>query len=344
MNLQKIQEPVKDLLEETNAFLKKGLESNIKIVNEIIDISPIARGKKIRSTLLFLLAGLDNNISPVLPRLAASIEMLHLSSLIHDDVVDHSELRRGKETVNVNFGNFISVLWGDFLFINSIDNFSQIEKKFTTIIIKAARKMVEGQMLEVENTANFDIRLDTYFDIVEKKTSSLFAGVTEIASVLNGAPGEARKAYYDFGLDFGTMFQVSDDVLDIFSQNSGKDRFRDLKEGKITLPVILLLKENKQALKKNFPGVKRPQNAAGAGREKLRSYYSLFFSLKDKILTDRNIERIVHLFEDNDIKRLSLQKIEEYYNRCAAFLENYPPSVYKDSLLGLLDFIKNRDY
>ncbi|MCK4765109.1 MAG: polyprenyl synthetase family protein [Candidatus Aminicenantes bacterium] len=344
MKLQKIQEPVKNLLEETDTFLEKALESNIDIVNEIIDISPIAKGKKIRSTLLFLLAGLDNNISPDLPRLAASIEMLHLSSLIHDDVVDHSERRRGEETVNVNFGNFISVLWGDFLFINSIDNFSKVEKKYTDIIIKAARAMVEGQMLEVENTANFDIRLNIYYDIVKKKTSSLFAGVAEIASVLNGAPTEAQKAYYDFGLDFGTMFQVSDDVLDIFSENSGKDRFRDLKEGKITLPVILLLKENKQALKENFPGVKRPKNAAGAGREKLRGYYSLFFSLKDKILTDRNIERILGLFKDNHIEQLSRQKVKEYYDRCTAFLDGYPPSVYKESLSGLLDFVKNRDY
>ncbi len=312
MDLKEIQAPVKDLLEEVDAFLKAELKSNIDLINRVKGSTPILKGKKIRSTLLFLLAGMQHTLPRDLPKIAASIEMLHLSSLIHDDIIDNSELRRGKKTLNFNFGNFISVLWGDFLFIYALNIFSRTNKHFTDIVLKAALSMIEGQILETENTSNFDIAVETYFDIIEKKTSSLFSGTCEIAASLNGASPETTKKFYNFGHDFGMMFQISDDMLDIFSENSGKDRFRDLKEGKITLPIILLLEKNERKLVENFSEDKK--------------------------------ELLLNLLKKHEIKRLSMRQIKEYHDKCAGFFDGFPASDYKDSLLKLLQFITFRDY
>ncbi len=312
MNLKEIQKPVADLLEKTDAVLRQELRSNIKLINEMSDSTPVSRGKKIRSTLLFLLAGLNNSLPPDLPSIAASIEMFHLSSLIHDDVVDNSEFRRGRRTLNSNFGNFISVLWGDFLFIHSLNNFYRIHKEFLDIILRSAKSMIEGQILEVENTCNYDINLETYFDIIKKKTSSLFAGIAEMVSALKGSPSFVSKELCNFGLHFGTIFQISDDMLDIFSENSGKDRFRDLKEGKITLPIILLLKKDQREVIENFS-------------------------------EDRK-EHLLRLIKKFKIEESSLSRIKEYSAKCTSFLDTFPDSVYKESLLNLLKFIVYRDY
>lgn len=312
MELKEIQAPVKDFLDETNSFLEKELKSNINLINRIREDTPLLKGKKIRSTLLFLLAGSGNVLSRDLPEIGASVEMLHLSSLIHDDIIDNSERRRGEKTLNFNFGNSKSVLWGDFLFISSLNIFNKIDKKITDIVLKSAKAMIEGQLLEAENTMNLDIKLETYFDIIQKKTSSLFAGIGEIASTLNGNSGKAAKKFYDFGLDFGTMFQISDDMLDIFSENSGKDRFRDLHEGKITLPLILLLRNTRRDVVENF-------------------------SVDNKDL-------LLNLLSEHKIKQLSMKQIKEYYNRCAAFVDRFPKSIYKESLLHLLNFVTYRDY
>jgi len=315
MNLKDIQKPIAHLLEETNAILLKEIENyqgSIRLIHEVSNRTPISQGKKIRSTLLFLLAGLNDSLTPDLPSIAAPIEMLHLSSLIHDDVVDNSELRRGKKTLNSYFGNTISVLWGDFLFIHSLHNFNKYHKRFTDIVLNSACTMVEGQLLEVQNTHNYDIAPETYFDIITKKTSSLFAGVAQIAATLNGSSPQKIEEFYHFGLNFGSMFQISDDILDIFSEDSGKDRFRDLKEGKITLPIILLIKENQLQAVKNF--------------------------------SEATQEDLLTLSRQYRIKEISLEQIIAYYDRCRSFLDHFPPSVFRDSLLNLLHFIKSRNY
>ncbi|UCH96004.1 MAG: polyprenyl synthetase family protein [Candidatus Aminicenantes bacterium] len=315
MNLEEIQKPVKHLLKQTDQLLKKRVQSNIPIITKINDTAPITKGKKIRSTLLFLLAGMNGSLpsSPDLSEIAASIEMFHLSSLIHDDVVDKSELRRGELTLHSNLGNNLSVMWGDFLFISAFAALNNLDKKFLMdIILKAARVMVEGQIIEMDNTFNFNIQHDTYYNIINKKTSALFAAVTQIAAAVNNETPNVQKKYYQFGLNFGTIFQVTDDMLDIFSENTGKDRFSDLKEGKVTLPVILLLKENKEDIKTLF--------------------------------SEGNREKLLSLFETYKIKDMCLQEIARYYHQCLEFLNLFPDSAYKKSVLNLLEFIKYRDY
>lgn len=314
MNLKEIQRPVKALLAETDATLINKVKTNISLLNRMSDLTPISKGKKIRSTVLFLLAGVTSlPASPELAEIASSFEMFHLSSLIHDDIMDNSEQRRGQKTLNTNMGNFRSVLWGDFLFISSFTSIHNMGKSvLLDISLKAARLMVEGQIIEAENAYNFDVALETYYDIIQRKTSSLFAAVTQMVSALGNDSSETMEEFYRFGLDFGTIFQVSDDILDIFSTRSGKDRFRDLEEGKVTLPFILLMRKSGIDIREDF--------------------------------MKGNREKLLELFEKNNIKKLCMEEVAGYYQRCAAFLEPFPPSIYKECLMALLDFIKYRDY
>jgi len=314
MNLKEIQQPVEQLLKDTNRLLKERVRSSIPVIDNITRMAPIAKGKKIRSTLLFLLAGMNDALSPMLPEIAASIEMFHLSSLIHDDIVDNSQLRRGVQTLNSNLGNNMSVLWGDFLFISSFNALNNLGKKgLLDIALEAARLMVEGQIIELANTFNFDVDKKTYYDIIDRKTSSLFSAVTQMTAVACDIDPGSMDDYHRFGIDFGSIFQVSDDMLDIFSERSGKDRFGDLKEGKITLPYILLLENCKD--------------------KNIRSY-----------LDRKNEEKLLELFEEYKIKEKTMDEISQIHARAVAFLDRFPDSLYKRTLLKLLEFIKYRDY
>ncbi|MCP5050735.1 MAG: polyprenyl synthetase family protein [bacterium] len=293
----------------------KRVRNDTSLLDKIGDLTPVARGKKIRSTLLFLLAGMNGTMSPAmaLPEIAASIEMFHLSSLIHDDVMDDSKLRRGAETLQNNLGNTMTVLWGDYLFIDAFIALNNIGKKFLMdIIFESAKWMVEGQIIELGNTFNFKLEEEKYYEIVNKKTSALFAGVTQIAAALKDEPEDVQEKYYQVGMDFGTIFQVSDDMLDIFSENSGKDRFSDLKEGKITLPIILLQKVFKKDIATTY--------------------------------SQQDPEGLVALFDEYNTKELCLEVIGKHSDRVSGFLNDFPDSIYKESALRLLDFIKYRDY
>lgn len=314
MDLKEIQKPVEDLLAETTALLKEKSRSNsMELLCQMNEMTPVAKGKKIRSTLMFLMAGMCGAHAPYLAEIAASMEMFHLSSLIHDDIMDNSEQRRGQKTLNTNMGNFLSVAWGDYLFISSFTTLHQLrEPLILDIVFKSARLMVEGQILEVQNSFNFDVTLETYYDIINRKTSSLFAAVAQIVSAMRNDPPHVQEEFYKFGMNFGAIFQVRDDMMDIFSAQTGKDRFRDQAEGKITLPYILLMKQCDMDIRKTY-----------------------LKSRKKKMLK---------LLEKYHIQKLCMEQIEAFHRQCHDFIQPFPDSDYKTALLNLLKFIEYRDY
>jgi len=313
MELKEIQSPIRPLLKATDSILKKKIKSNIQLLKRIVGLTPLNKGKKIRSTLLFFLAGMNGVEEETLPTIAASIEMFHLSSLIHDDIVDNSKFRRGEKTLNLNLGNYVSVLAGDYLFIHSLNSLNEIQHPvILNTVLSAAVHMIEGQLLEVDNNYNYNLTPETYLTIVEKKTSALFGSVAEIAATLGKLPSGRLEAFRRFGYNFGTMFQISDDMLDIFSNNSGKDRFRDLKEGKVTLPYIFLLEKDPKRTR--------------------------------RLMTSGNNDGLLQHFLKHDIKGLSLRELDRYYRGCVSFLEGFPPSDYREGLFKLLDFTRDRDY
>ncbi len=185
MILEEIQAPVQNMLDKTTSILTSTINSNVNLVDQIRSIVPISKGKKVRSTLLFLLSGAANGQSEDLPVIAASIELFHLSSLIHDDIIDNAAIRRGEKTLNNELGNLISVIGGDFLFVHSLNLMNNIRKpSLMDILLEATQIMVEGQLQEIENNFNYKVKLETYLDIIKKKTSSLFGAVSQMAAVV----------------------------------------------------------------------------------------------------------------------------------------------------------------
>jgi octaprenyl-diphosphate synthase len=313
MDYLNVQEPVLPLLKETEKILARHSGGKVRLISELQRCTPVAKGKKIRAAFLFLLAGMNRARDDGLPVLGAAIEMLHLSSLVHDDIVDNSSWRRGEKTPNHHFGDYLSVLWGDFLFITSIRMLTGAGRdEAVRTLAEVSKQMIEGQMLEFENSFNYRIRTRTYYDIIRRKTSSMFAGIADLAARLPGTGDRPAADFYRFGQDFGMIFQISDDLLDIFSDRSGKNRFQDLKEGKVTLPYILLLQDDGLQLIRNFdPARPRPL-----------------------------LERCRAL----RIRERTLETIDRYHRKCSCFLRTFPASPCRASLEGLLEFIRHREY
>lgn len=313
MDYREIREPVLPLLRSTDAILARRINSPVGLISELGRCTPVAKGKKIRAAFFFLLARLGGAREEGLSTLGAAIEMLHLSSLVHDDIVDHSSRRRGQKTPNRHFGDTLSVLWGDFLFITSIRMLTRARHgAAVNVLAEVSRQMIEGQILEFENNFNYAIGAREYYEIIRLKTASLFAGIGDLAAQLPGADAGRADEFRRFGRDFGMIFQVSDDLLDLFSKRSGKGRFQDLKEGKVTLPYILLLQDGGRRLIRDF---------ARSGPAPL-------------------LERC----RDLKVRERSLAVIDRYHRRCVRFLDTFPASDYRASLAGLLDFIRRREY
>jgi geranylgeranyl pyrophosphate synthase len=313
MDYIKVQEPVLPLLRSTERVLARQIGSKVPLIAELQRCTPVGKGKKIRAAFLFLLAGMNRFQCDDLPRLAAAIEMLHLSSLVHDDIVDNSTRRRGEKTPNHHFGNYLSVLWGDYLFINSLHMLAPDRRNSTmNMLLEVSKQMIEGQIMEFENNFNYQIQTRTYFAIIRKKTSSMFAGIASLVAEVKGGQVRSVIDFHHFGRDFGMIFQISDDLLDIFSDHAGKDQFQDLKEGKVTLPYILLLRHDALPLIKNF-APSRPQP-------------------------------LLEYCQKLNIKEQALRIIDRYCRKCSAFLESFPPSPYRESMECLLEFIRYREY
>lgn len=309
MEYRDIQQPVLPLLCAAERTLAREIGSRVKLIGELGRRTPVAGGKKIRAAFFFLLARLNGARDDRLPDLGAAIEMLHLSSLVHDDIVDHSSRRRGRQTPNHHFGDSVSVLWGDFLFITSIRMLTRAGRaEAVSILAETSRRMIEGQVLEYANNFNYRLDARTYTDIIRRKTASLFEGIAALAA----GPAAGVEDFRRFGRDFGMIFQVSDDLLDIFSQRSGKGRFQDLKEGKVTLPYIRLI--------------------AGGGLSLIRSF------------DPARPEPLLELCRRLGVRAQSLAVVGRHARRCHEFLRRFPPSPERDSLAGLVDFIRCREY
>lgn len=313
MDYREVQEPILPLLKAAETILAREIGSRVDLIAELGRRTPVGKGKKIRAAFFFLLARMNSGRAGGLPILGAAIEMLHLSSLVHDDIVDHSTRRRGQKTPNHHFGDTLSVLWGDFLFISSIRMLTREGRDAAVgMIADASRQMIEGQILEFENNFNYRLGARTYYDIIRLKTASLFGGIAALAAGLPGGDADREADFYRFGRDFGMIFQISDDLLDLFSERSGKGRFQDLKEGKVTLPYILLIE--------------------GGALPLIRAF--------DRSRPGPLMQHCRRL----GIQERSLAVIDRYYRRCRGFLSAFPPSPYRDSLAGLLEFIRYREY
>ncbi len=236
-----------------NDYITNHLGSNVPLVEKIGHYIVASGGKRFRPLLVLLANNACNphaiqnsDSSPAHIKLAATIEFIHTATLLHDDVVDSSDLRRGKDTANAKWGNGPSVLVGDFLYSRAFQIMVEIGKlEIMNVISNATNVIAEGEVLQLLNSRNPDLSEDDYMKVIIAKTAKLFEAATETGAILANANDEERTALKNYGLHLGIAFQLIDDVMDYTSSAAemGKNTGDDLAEGKTTLPLIQAMKE-----------------------------------------------------------------------------------------------------
>lgn len=227
-----------------DAVIAKRLTSDVPLVGQISHYIIAAGGKRIRPALLLLLSSALNNSDPRKYTLAAVVEFIHTATLLHDDVVDESTLRRGKPTANESFGNAASVLVGDFLYSRAFQMMLECgSMRVMEILAEATNVIAEGEVMQLMNMHDASLDQDSYLRVIRSKTAKLFEASARLAAVLAGGDAATEQACATYGQALGTAFQIRDDALDYEGQTGqmGKNLGDDLREGKVTLPLIVAM-------------------------------------------------------------------------------------------------------
>ncbi|MGB8951579.1 MAG: polyprenyl synthetase family protein [Candidatus Aminicenantales bacterium] len=311
----------KDLGDVEGELRQIGKSSNA-LINEINSYLFQKPGKRIRPALLILCSKLCDYQGKAHIFWSAVIELIHTASLIHDDIVDNSNLRRGKDTVHSRWGPNITVLLGDYLYIKSIA--ISLETKNNPVIdllSEISTRMIEGELIEYSMSGNLDIAESQYFDILEKKTASLFAASCQIGGLLGNASAEDVRVLHDFGANLGMSFQIIDDLLDFSGDEEtlGKPVLSDLNEGRITLPLIYTFRHGGKIAQKHLPAL-----------------------LKDRRTHPASQEEILKIVKSNGALDYTFQKAVEFTRKSKDVISLFPKSAYQESLLLMADFILNR--
>ncbi len=231
-------------LERVNAVIGKAVQSEVALISQIGSYIISAGGKRLRPIITILAGKVLGYDSDKLYSLAAMVEFIHTSTLLHDDVVDESELRRGRATANNLFGNAAAVLVGDFLYTRAFQLMvGSGSLKILDVMADATNIIAEGEVMQLMNIGNTDISESQYLQVIQYKTAKLFEAATQVGAILAGADAAQEQALKDYGMYVGTAFQIIDDVLDYSGspEQIGKNVGDDLAEGKPTLPLIYLM-------------------------------------------------------------------------------------------------------
>lgn len=279
-------------------------------------------GKRLRPALAILSSKICGYSGENVVHLGAAIELIHTASIIHDDVLDSAELRRGVPAANAKWGNHLSILVGDYC----LSLASQMLSNHTTmrvisILTDAATKTTEGEVLEVINDSNISIDVDTYLNIIRLKTAYLIAASCEAGSSLAEAPPKLTSALRDYGMNLGMAFQITDDILDytIESVNLGKKRGTDLKEGKLTLPLIYALtlcnNEEKEIIKESL----------------LAPTYS-----------EDHFKSVINILERHNCVQRAKETARKYMNEAIHNLSSFRPSLEREAMIRFAGFVVER--
>ena len=238
-----------------DALIRRRLSSDVALVNQVAEHIVAAGGKRLRPMLLLLAARTLGHGGADAHQLAAVIEFIHTATLLHDDVVDESDLRRGRKTANALFGNAPSVLVGDFLYSRSFQLMVELERvPVMKILADTTNAIAEGEVLQLLHIRNPDTDEAAYLKVIERKTAVLFAAATRIGALLADADEAIQQRMYDYGMALGYAFQIADDVLDYSADEAalGKHLGDDLAEGKATLPLIHAIQHSDAAVRERL--------------------------------------------------------------------------------------------
>ena len=312
------------IAEEMNLFESKfqdSLKTDVSLLNKIMYYIIKRKGKQIRPMFVFLTAKLYNNITDGTYTAAALIELLHTATLVHDDVVDESNFRRGWFSVNALWKNKISVLIGDFLLSRGL--LLAIEKEefqLLKIVSRAVKNMSEGELLQIEKTRKLNITEEVYFNIIRKKTAALISACCESgAESANGTKEDIKKMRI-FGEKVGIAFQIKDDLFD-YTQNLkiGKPTGMDIKDKKMTLPLIYTLNKVDKETKR-----------------------FIINTIKNDSKNTEKTEKIINLVKENKGLDYAEKKMNIYFQEALSLLEKFKNSEAKNSLINLVNYVVKR--
>jgi octaprenyl-diphosphate synthase len=238
-----------------DSLIRRRLASDVVLINQVAEYIVGAGGKRLRPMLLLLTAGAFGHRGADAHQLAAVVEFIHTATLLHDDVVDESDLRRGRSTANAVWGNAASVLVGDFLYSRSFQLMVELDRiEVMRILADTTNAIAEGEVLQLLHVRNPDTDETAYLRVIERKTAVLFAAATRLGALLAGCDAATQQRLYDYGFNLGYAFQIADDVLDYASdaETMGKNLGDDLAEGKATLPLIHAIAHSNDATRERL--------------------------------------------------------------------------------------------
>lgn len=250
MSIEQIRSFIAQDMNDVNDVIRDKLHSHVALIRQISNYIINSGGKRLRPALVILSAGAFNYQGKYHHNLAAVVEFIHTATLLHDDVVDESELRRNKETANALFGNAASVLVGDFLYSRAFQMMVEVDNmRVMQVLADATNTIAEGEVLQLLNCKDPDVDEENYLQVIRFKTAKLFEAATRLGAILGNATPEEEEALAIYGMHLGTAFQLIDDLLDYSgdNQDTGKNLGDDLAEGKPTLPLIYAMRAGTEA-------------------------------------------------------------------------------------------------
>jgi len=293
--------------------LGRAVASDVSPLSEISEYVLNSGGKRLRPRIVLLSyeAAGGGDVSQAVP-LAAAVELLHTASLIHDDINDHSDMRRGKASVNAQWGDGLALLIGDFVFVKLLNLIAAFDSRIVRVLADCCSAIVEGEILQMLHLWNLEMTEDIYLSIVAQKTASLFSACGELGGLLAGGTEDQVSALREYGLNLGIAFQIRDDALDLVGESDklGKPVASDLEKGKMSLATLFALRRSEGA------------------RE---------------VLFSKDPAQVTRLLHDTEALEYATLKAREYSERAKKGLSILPGSKAKSALSELADFALARD-
>lgn len=321
-HLSKIQERLKGELQRMNDIIRTSLHTPNELMNKVVTGYLVAKGKQIRPLTVLLSSGLFGKITEQALYAGAALEMLHNASLIHDDVVDETMLRRGLPTVNMEWGNQIAVLAGDYFVSQALAvGLRTGNLAIVTALSDLGRELSLGEIDQITNVREHHFDEESYFNMIRQKTASLFLNCAKMGAEAAGASPEEYAPLLEYAELLGLCFQIKDDIFDYFdSKEIGKPTGNDLREGKVTLPLLYAL-----------------ANAPKDESDRMK------VMLMDEALSDENISTLIEFAKHNGGIEYAYVRMNEMKRRGHEILNVYPDCSAKHGLLDLFEFIIARD-
>ena len=317
IKLDDIREPVRLEMKEFNKRFKNSISSNIPLVNLVTAYILKRKGKQMRPLFVFLTSKMTGDITPSSYTAASLIELMHTATLVHDDVVDDSNERRGAFSVKAIWKSKIAVLLGDFLLAKGLILAVQ-EKEYDLleIVSNASREMSEGELLQLQKSRSLNIDIETYYEVIRKKTATLIASCTSSGALASGASQEIVDMAYEMGINIGMAFQIKDDLFD-YQDNGliGKPAGNDIKEKKFTLPLIYALNQSERRQSK---AIIRKINKGNKSQEV--------------------VNEVIRFVKENGGLEYANEKMHEFKQMAIETLDSFPDTPARKSLKDLVEY------